>query len=154
MTHQKVLIPYNFTQYDLKALDFIADTFSGRADVDITLFAAHTPVPSVDVGASPVMDRLKSSLTYLENQKNEQASALRQAASILIEAGFDEKQVHLRFIPKNKDVASDITELVQKEDFTMVVLNHKQGKATNFFTGSVYQKVVNALTHVTVCVIT
>ncbi len=154
MKHEKVLVPYNFTNYDQKALDFVIRTFANSPDAEITLFAAHTPVPRLDVGASPVMDRLKGSLNYLENQKREQETALKQAANILIEGGFGEEQVHPLFVPRKKDVAADIIELVQKDDYGIVVLNHKRGKATNFFTGSVYSKVVNALKDTTICVVT
>ncbi len=154
MKQEKVLVPYNFTRYDQKALDFVIRTLADHPNADITLFSAHRPVPQMDVGASPVMDRLKGSLTYLENQKVEQETALRQAARILIESGFSEERVHPLFIPRKKDVASDIIELVQKNSYTLVVLNHKQGKATNFFTGNVYQKVVNALQDTAICVVT
>ena len=154
MKSEKVLVPYNFTHYDQKALDFVIRTFSTSTDADVTLFAAHTPVPQIDVGASPIMDRLKGSLNYLQNQKKEQASALRQAVQILIEAGFAEQRVRPLFVPKRKDVAAEIVALVRKNGYTLVVLNHQQGKVTHFFTGNVYNKVISALKDTTICVVT
>lgn len=154
MTQENVLVPYNFTNYDRKALEFIIHTFPADADVDITLFVAHTPVPKVDVGVATVMDRLKGSLNYLEQLKRDKETALKKAAIILIEAGFREERIHTLFAPKKKDVATEIVDLVEKNNFTLVVLNHKPGKVTHFFTGTVYNKVINALKNTTVCVVT
>lgn len=40
MASEKILLPYNFTGYDQRALDFVIRTFSHLKDVEVTLF--HT----------------------------------------------------------------------------------------------------------------
>ncbi len=154
MKQEKILVPYYFSGYDQKALDFVIRTFASHTDADITIFAAYTPVPQLDLGGSPIMDKVKGSLNYLEQRHKEQDVALKKAAQNLIQSGFPEQGVHILFLPKKKDVAVEIIKLVNEEHFTLVVLNHKPGKATHFFTGNVFSKVVKALKDTTICVVT
>lgn len=154
MKHEKILVPYYFSGYDQKALDFVIRTFAPHPDADITLFVAYTPVPQLDLGGSPIMAKVKGSLNYLEQRKKLQDAALKKAAQNLVQAGFPEERVHILFLPKKKDVAFEIIKLVTDEQFTLVVLNHKPGKATHFFTGNVFNKVVKTLKDTTICVVT
>ena len=52
----KILLPYNFTNFDKKALDFVCRTFSDKKEAEITLFNAYTPVPTIKMRGSPIMD--------------------------------------------------------------------------------------------------
>jgi len=45
MARQKILLPYNFTQNDRKALNFVIRTFPKGTEVEITLFNAYIPAP-------------------------------------------------------------------------------------------------------------
>ncbi len=154
MAIQKILVPYNFSKYDQKALDFVIRTFVHVEDADVTLFSAYTPVPVIQARESPVMKRLSSSLVHLSQMKKEQETFLKEAAQKLVEAGFSEQRVHTAFNPRKKDIAVEIIALARKENFTTVVLNYKPDKITHFFTGSVFNKVVNELKDVVVCVVT
>ena len=58
MAAQKLLLPYNFSESDRKALDFTVSTFGHRDDIEVTIFHAHTPLPSVDVSSETVTGRL------------------------------------------------------------------------------------------------
>jgi len=49
MASEKILLPYNFTGYDQRALDFVIRTFSHLKDVEVTLFHTDTPVPEIDM---------------------------------------------------------------------------------------------------------
>ena len=65
MTSQKILFPYNFTNYDQKVLDFVVRTFVHLKNVEVSLFHTYTPVPEIEIRENPVMDKLKDSLGYL-----------------------------------------------------------------------------------------
>jgi len=54
MPGQKVLLPYNFTVYDERALDFVIRILSSSKDAEITLFNAYTPAPEIDLNGSPL----------------------------------------------------------------------------------------------------
>ncbi|MBC8463718.1 MAG: hypothetical protein H8D61_01940 [Deltaproteobacteria bacterium] len=79
MATQKILLPYNFTNYDQKALDFVVRTFVHLKDVEVSLFHTYTPVPEIEMRESPVMYKLKDSLNYLSQRIKEQEAALNVA---------------------------------------------------------------------------
>ena len=154
MAGERILLPYNFTNGDQKALDFVVRTFAHLKDVSITLFYAYTPVPEINMNGNPVMDKLKENLIYLSQKIKEQEVGLSTAKQNLVENGFSEDQIHYIFKPRKKDVAGEIIDLVSSGNHDMIVMNRKPGKVTRFFTGSVFNKVVSALKDKTVCLVT
>ena len=81
-------------------------------------------------------------------------NVLKRVKEKLLKNGFAEDQINYIFKPRKKDTASEIISLVSAQNFNMVVINHRPGKVTRFFTGSVYQKVVTALKQTTICIVT
>jgi hypothetical protein len=154
MASQKILLPYNFTSYDQKALDFVIRTFARVKDVEITLFNSYAPVPEIEQNDSPVMDKLRGNLIYLSQRIHEQEEGLRVAKRNLLENGFSEGQIHYVFKPRNKDISGEIIDLALNGQYNLVVINRKPGKVTRFFTGSVLNKVASALKNVTICLVT
>ena len=152
----KILLPHNFTDYDHRALDFVIRTFAHLKEVELTLFNAHTPLPEIasHVHEAQIMDKLKANLNQLAHRINEQGDALKNIKNKLLQNGFSDDQVKCIFKPRKTDTAGEILALVSAEHFDIVVINHRPGKVTRFFTGSVYQKIVNSLKNVTVCVVT
>ncbi|UCB50056.1 MAG: universal stress protein [Deltaproteobacteria bacterium] len=154
MATQKILLPYNFTNYDQKALDFVIRTFAHAEDVEVTLFNSYTSVPEIKTSDSPIMDKLKGNLTYLSQRIREQEEGLKVAKRNLLENGFSEDQIHYVFKPRNKDIAGEIVDLALSGRYDLIVINRKPGKVTRFFTGSVLNKVASALKDTTICLVT
>ena len=154
MDKKKVLVPYNFTNYDEKALDFVTRRFADDKGVEVTLFNAYTPVPKIELRKSHIMEKISSNLAYLQQKIYEQEIWIKQAREKLIQNGFSSNRVHYIFRALNKDVAQDIVDLVLDKSFDMVILNRNPGKITRFFTGSVSYKVMKSLKHVDVYVVT
>jgi nucleotide-binding universal stress UspA family protein len=153
MAIQKILLPYNFTRFDQKALDFVIRTFGEIEDIEVTVFNAYTPVPEIETDTSSVTSKLKGSLTYLTQKIAEQQAELNMIKETLVENGFADDRVHTVFQPRKKEVASEIVDIATNNKFDIIVISHKPGKATRFFTGSRYSKVISALKDVTVCVV-
>jgi nucleotide-binding universal stress UspA family protein len=153
MDTPKILLPYNFTSYDKKALDFVCRTFSDNKEAEITLFNAYIPAPIIEMRGSPIMDQMKDTLSYLSQRVNEQEDVLNTIKNQLLSKGFSEANIDIVFEPKKKDVAGDIIDLAQVGRFNVVVLNRKPGKIARFFAGSVSSKVVAALKNTTVCIV-
>jgi nucleotide-binding universal stress UspA family protein len=153
MAGQKVLLAYNFTPYDQKSLDFVARTFLGRGDVEITLFNAYTPVPHLDTKDTQVVDRMKGNIHYLYQKIDEQREVLRAAVESLVERGFQPHQVRSVFRPRKKDIATEIIEYAREERYAVVIVNRKPGRVTRFFTGNVFSKVVSGLQDTVICVV-
>lgn len=154
MASQKILLPYNFTNYDQKALDFVIRTFAHLKDVEVTLFNTYTAVPEIETTDSPIMDKLKGNLTYLSQRIREQEEGLKVAKGNLLENGFSENQIRYVFKPRKKDIAGEIIDLALSGRYDLLVINRKPGKVTRFFTGSVLNKVASALKDTTICLVT
>ena len=153
MATQKLLLPYNFTRFDQKSLDFVINAFGKLEKLEVTVFNAYTPVPEIETSAASVTGKLKGSLSYLSQKINEQEAELKTIKQKLVDSGFADGRVHTVFQPRKKEVASEIIDIATKNNFDIIVISHKPGKATRFFTGSRYSKVISALKDVTVCVV-
>ena len=153
MASQKILLPYNFTSHDQKALDFVIRSFAHQQDVELTLFNAYTSVPDIEVRGSPIMETMRGNLSYLSQKIKEQEDELMVVINKLLENGFSKDRIHTVFEPKKKDIAGEIVDLALKGRFNVVVLNRKPGKIARFFTGSVFNKVVTSLKETTVCIV-
>ncbi len=155
MAKKKILLPHNFSDYDHRALDFIINTFAHIEDVQVTIFNAYTPLPDIvgHVHEAPVLDKMKNSLNQLSQSIKQQEAALQEVKQTLLQNGFSEDQVVCVFKPRVKDTAGEIIEIARQEHFDLVVINHKPGKVTRFFTGSVYQKLVNSIKNAAICVV-
>ena len=153
MANQKILLPYNFTAHDHKAADFVIANFAQQPEVEITLFHAYIPPPKIEASKKTITEKLTGNLAYFNQRISEQENELKAVVQSLHEAGFAEQSVQYIFQPRSKDIAGDIIELAHKWRFGMVVLNHKPGKISRFFTGSVYNKVVMALSNTIVCIV-
>jgi nucleotide-binding universal stress UspA family protein len=153
MDIKTILLPYNFTDLDKKALEFVSQTFSHVQEVEVTLFNVYTPVPSITKTDSPVMIKMQENVTYLNQLIAEQEEALNKARETLMSNGFSENRVKIVFKPKNKDIASHIIETAMNEQYNVVVINRKSSRVSRFFTGSVFNKVVSTLKGITICII-
>ncbi len=153
MATQKILITYNFTSYDQKALDFVTRTFAHLKDVEVTLLNIYTPVTKIELRESPVMAKFQRNLDYLNQKVKEQEEGLKEARQYLVQNGFNENQVSYLYKPRKKDIIGEIVDIATQDNFNIVVINLKSGKVTRFFTGSVFNKVVSALKDKTVCIV-
>ncbi len=154
MTIQKLLIPFNYTPYDQKALDFVIRHFANQQNIEVTLFSVYSSVPEIKPIGSPIMEKMKNNLIYLAQKNKELETALVEAQETLTKGGFSASRVNYSFVPRKKDIASEIIRMVRTENFDIIILNHKPGKATHLFTGNVFSKVVNAVSNCAVCVVT
>lgn len=153
MAIQKLLLPFNFTRLDQKALDFVINTFGKLKNIEVTLFNAYTAVPEIDTASTSVTSKLKGSLSYLSQKISEQEAELKTVKQKLVENGFEDDLVHTVYQPRKKEVAAEIIDIAKNQKFDVIVISHKPGKATRFFTGSRYNKVISALKDTIVCVV-
>ncbi len=154
METQKVLVPYNFTEIDQRALDFVVRTYGNREGGAITLLHIYVPLPKIDTESTTVMGRLTSSMHYLAGELNEKEKDLNKAKQYLLEGGFSETQVSYIFKPRSKQIADEIIEIVQNDRYDVVVLNCRPYRITRAFAQSVHNKVIASLRNVIVCIVT
>ncbi len=148
----QILLPYNYSPNDQKAIRFAIDAFAGRGETRVTLFHAYTPLPTIDVSASPENVKMRSGMNYLAAELKEKEEALKVVGDMLVESGFDRDAVTCVFKRRVKSAAEEIVDKVP--GCNVLVLSRGAGKVTHFFTRSIYARVVTALRGVTICVAT
>ena len=153
MDENKILVPYNFTDMDKKALDFVVQTYAENKNVRITLFYTYAPVPEMILSKNSVMEKMSHSLHYLRQQVIEQENRLVQVQQHLLDSGFQKNQVDYLFLPKKGDLAKEIIALAKDQGYNTIVLN-RTGNVTGFFKASVFNKVVTSLKHINIAIIT
>jgi hypothetical protein len=153
MAAQKLLLPYNFSDSDRKALDFVISTFGHRDNIEVTILHAYTPLPSIEVSSETVTGRLSQNINYLSQKVAELETSLQEVKEELVRHGFSNDRVKLKFKPRKKEIAAEIIDLHAGEKFNLLVLNRKPGRIGRFFTGSVHVKVAAALRNATVCIV-
>jgi len=154
MDIRKILLPYNFTDLDKKALEFVRKTFAHLQGVEVTLFNVFYPAPTISTQNNPVMKKMQENIAYMNRMIAEQEEALDKARENLLSNGFAEGLVRTIFKPRSRDVADHIIEIATVEKVDVVVINRKPGKISRFFTGSVFSKVITGLNDTTVCIVT
>jgi nucleotide-binding universal stress UspA family protein len=153
MAIQKILLAYNFTRLDQKAIDFVSSAFAHIERVDITIFHTFTAVPDIDTGAGQVTGKLKGSLNYLSQQIMQRENDLKSVSEKLAQNGFTADRIHTIFKPRKKDIAGEIINLTRDTKFDAIVLNRKATRVARFFSGSVSNKIVMTLKDTTVCIV-
>jgi hypothetical protein len=153
MGTQKLLLPYNFTDRDHKALEFTASTFAPQGDVEVTLFHAFLSLPEVQIQDRQVTERLKGGMGYLQAKISELESDFKNVRDELIDRGFPPARVRAVFRPRKKELLNAILDLHQRERFDIIVLSHRPAMVGRFFAGSLHTKLISALTNVTICVV-
>ena len=153
MAIQKILLAYNFSGLDQKAINFVTSAFAHIKGAEVTVFHTYTPVPSIETEASLVTGKLKGSLNFLAQQIMERENDLKSVSDELARQGFAPECVHTIFRPRKKDIATEIISLAQENKFDTIVLNRKAARVTRFFSGSVSHKVMMTLKDTTVCIV-
>lgn len=154
MANQKILLPYNFTDMDKKAVEFVVKTYGGAKDCKITLFHIYTPLPKVETDSSTVMGRLSASMQFLSQMQREKEDSLIEVMANLQEKGFTEEQVAYIFKSRSRPLADEIIDTATAGRFDVIILNCRPYRITRLFIQSVHNKVVTALRGVVVCIVT
>ena len=153
MAIQRILLAYNFSSLDQKAIEFVTSAFAHLEGVELTVFHAFTPLPDIETDASLVTGKLKGSLNFLSQQIMQRENDLKAVTENLVRCGFAAERIHTVFKPRKKDIATEIINLARDTKFDAIVLNRKTARVTRFFAGSVSHKVIMTVKDTTVCTV-
>ncbi len=142
----KILVAIDDSENAMRAVEFVANSFT--ADNQITLFnvvqdtAVMCEMNSPEL--TPYFTSQQSSFCLLEEKKKELViTALEKGKKILVDAGFEEKNITIKSELKKKGIARDIIKEAES-DYTIIVMG-KRGVSgiKDFLLGSISQKVFN-----------
>ncbi len=150
----KVLLPYNFATQEEKALDFVVNIFSHVKEAKVTLFNAYPALPTVDMGASPELSKMKGPIASLSKELAEREEGLKSVRQHLIDNGFEPDRVDYIFKERKKSVAEEIADVVTNGHYKIVVLSRQPVKVTRLFAKGVHSKLLSTLKNITICIAT
>ena len=153
MSIPKILLPYNFSSLDQKAVSFAVQMFKHMEGAEVTVFHAYTPLPGIEIRAGNITEKMKGSMRHLSQQLIEQENILNAVATNLSQSGFPNRAGAM-FKPRKKDIANEIIETAREMQVEFIVLNRKHERITRFFSGSVSQKVITTLKNTNICIVT
>lgn len=142
----KLLVAMDDSENALRAVEFVAISFN--ADSQITLFnviqdtAAMCEMNSPEL--TPYFKSQQSSFCLLEDKKKDLVTqALQKGKKILMDAGFEEKNITIKSELKKMGIARDIIKEAES-GYTIIVMG-KRGVSgiKDFLLGSISQKVFN-----------
>ncbi|MBW1804045.1 MAG: universal stress protein [Deltaproteobacteria bacterium] len=153
MSGLKILVPYNFSAHEEKALDWTINAFAGDTDNKITLFNVYAPLPVIDMDANPELGKMRGGMVSLSEEVRQKEGGLKSAKQHLLENGFSDDQIDYVFKEREKDVAQEIIDTILKGHYRVLVLSRQSGKVTRLFSRSVHTKVLSTVKDITVCVV-
>ena len=154
MAGLKILVPYDFKPYEEKALDLLVNAFGNQQDVKITLFNAYTPLPEVDMDASPELEKMRGPMVSLSEELRQKEEGLKSAKKHLIDNGFSEDQVDYIFKKRDKDIIQEISETLLHGHYRVIVLSRQPAKVARLFSRSVHSRLLSIVKDVMVCIAT
>jgi HSP90 family molecular chaperone len=153
MAVQEILVPYNFTAYERKSLDFIIHAFSHQKDVKISLFNSYTPLPEIDIKETPELRKMHAGLAFLSGELKKKEKGLISAKEYLLENNFSDDQVDYIFKERKKDIADEIIDMLLSGHYKIVVLTPRLAKK-RLLTRSVHDKLLRTVKDITICLAT
>jgi hypothetical protein len=152
MTTPRILVPYNFTMIDEKALAFVIETYARHPDASVTLFHAYTPLPDLDVTANPEIKKTMSGLNYLKNELAEKEKGLEAIRQRFLDSGFAEGKVDYVFKKKSKSHTDEIVAVAKEGRYGVLVLGRKPGMVSQLFSRNVHERLLSMLPGIVVCI--
>ena len=154
MAGKRILVPFNFTDYDERALHYVIRTFAGKKAVHITLLHVYAPLPELDGYSNPVFGRLKNTMASMWKEVREKEQDLKRVKEDLLENGFHEDQIAYVFKPGAKSIGREIVEMARSGEYDAVVITQKPGKATRAFTRKAHDALLSELKDTEIVIIT
>jgi len=154
MAGKRILVPYNFTDYDERALHYVIRTFAGQKAVHVTLLHAYTALPELDSYSHASLGKLKTTMASLWKDVRENEAELKRVTEDLVDSGFEKGQVDYLFKPRSKNIGSEIVEEARKGDYDTVVIAQKPRKASRAFTRKIHDVLIAELHDTEIVIIT
>lgn len=154
MAGKRILVPFNFTAYDERALHYVIRTFAGEKAVHVTLLHIYASLPDLDGYSNPVLGRLRSTMASMWREVREKEQDLKRVKEDLLENGFHEGQIDTVFKPRSKNIGREIVETAQSGKYDTVVITQKPGKATRAFTKKAHDALLSDLKDTEIVIIT
>jgi len=155
MDHE-ILVAFDDSENAMRAVEFIATSFT--KDQHITLFSVLPDSATIcDMNSpslTPYFISKQTEFCALEDQKKELVNeALQKAKELLLNGGFEEKNITIKVQTKKKGIVRDIINEANSGYDTIVLGRRGLSGIKDFILGSVSQKVLHLAKDISVIVV-
>jgi nucleotide-binding universal stress UspA family protein len=153
---QKILVSFDDSENAMRAVEFIATSFT--KEQEITLFSVLPDTAAIcDMNSpslTPYFISKQTEFCALEDQKKEFVNeALQKAKELLLNVGFEEKNITIKVGTKKKGVVRDIINEANSGYDTIVLGRRGLSGIKDFILGSVSQKVLHLAKDISVILV-
>ena len=153
---KKILVAFDDSENAMRAVEFIATSFT--KDQQITLFSVLPDTATIcDMNSpslTPYFISKQTEFCALEDQKKELVNkALQKAKELLLNVGFEEKNITIKVQAKKKGIVRDIIKEANSGYDTIVLGRRGLSGIKDFILGSVSQKVLHIAKDISVIVV-
>jgi nucleotide-binding universal stress UspA family protein len=153
---KKILIAFDDSENAMRGVQYVAETF--QKDKRITLFSVVPDTADIckmeSKELTPYFKSQQTAFCVLEDKKKEVLQqAMDKAKKVLVESGFDEKNIKTQIIMKKSGVAKDIVNEASEGYDSIVIGRRGLSGIKEMFLGSISQKVLNMAKDISVCII-
>lgn len=149
----KILVALDESENALRAVEFVTDHFTPEHQV--TLFSVIPEVSVLCEYISPgyFLSEQKSFCEMEEKKRNLVKEAQEKAKKILLRAGFPERNITAKMQSKGRSVANEIIDEAA-EGYQLIILGRRGlSGISEFFLGSVSQKVLHGSKNATILLV-
>lgn len=154
MAGKRVLVPFNFSDYDERSLHYVIRNYAGQKWAKVTLFHAYTPLPELDGYSNPSLRRVKGAMASMWKEIREKEKDLKKILLDLKDSGFSEAQLDCIFKPRERGIGDEIVQSCREGGFDTVVLCRKPGKASRLLTRAIHDRLLSSLRDTEIVIIT
>ena len=153
---QKILVSFDDSENAMRAVEFIATSFT--KEQEITLFSVLPDTAAIcDMNSpslTPYFISKQTEFCALEDQKKELVNeALQKAKELLLNVGFEKKNITIKVGTKKKGVVRDIINEANSGYDTIVLGRRGLSGIKDFILGSVSQKVLHLAKDISVILV-
>lgn len=153
---QKILVALDDSNNAMRAVEFIANSFS--PDHQITILSVLPDTAALCEMNSPSLipyfkSQQRNFCILLDQKKDLLNEAQQKAKNLLLEAGFDEKNITLKLDTKKVGVARDIVHEAHLGYDLIVIGRRGLSGVKEFFLGSVSHKVISGVKDISVLIV-
>ena len=153
---KKLLIAFDDSEFSMRAVEMVADSF--KNDYQVTILSIIPDTAAVCSMYSPELTphfmAEQGVFCAMEDKSKELLqSAQENAKKLLIERGFREEDIELKLERTRKGVARDIIDEAMSGYATIAMGRRGLSGIKEFFLGSVSQKVINSVKNISILVV-
>ena len=153
---RKVLVGFDESENAMRAVEFVAKSFT--SDHEVVLFHVALDTAAICSLNSPELVPLflehQVQFCTLEDKKKELVNqGMEKAKQLLMDAGFQDKNIRFKVQTKKKGVARDLAAEAHTGYQAVVLGRRGVSGVEEFFLGSVSQKVLHATKDISVIVV-